>query len=456
MNLRCLDEYLQNQSLQRHGMQAGPLDLDRGFFQFTRPYTFWGWVVWVIGAILLLVPLVDQELFLLALLGLAIIGGSAPTSLAASLHEIRKNAPSNEELEAQALGQGYEIQSWFWGRTTMTPTNDPSDWILPAPGPSSWNENAYMPHGEGTPLPEHPVKIGTPHPATMTTYGVIMSLLIMIVGYGFLIISAEGGEDMRIIQYILSGVMMIWLLYSLYQNKIVREMLDTPTSLIRSVPVGGAELVGQVRAGPSGTLNVIVDENPERTVPLCLAYKWEYEIYVCREVRDSEGNTKTVCNWETVRSDSGSVPFILNDGTGGIKVQTSSFKRTDFGEFRKRWESTHADTLLKNIKSELMTSLLRGGDVRRHRWTIYALRLGDPAFIQGTIQSRPQEEVQSEGLDTTVQNTLIEVTGEDQVGSKSILRRGTELSVLGRLRSNFERLILPAISTCVMGLSFIV
>ena len=58
-------------------------------------------------------------------------------------------------------------------QTSYVPTTDPNDWILPAPGPTTWdNSNRYGPHGDGTPLPEHPVKIGTPTPATMTLFSV--------------------------------------------------------------------------------------------------------------------------------------------------------------------------------------------------------------------------------------------------------------------------------------------
>ena len=37
--------------------------------------------------------------------------------------------------------------------------------------------------------------------------------------------------------------------------------------------------------------------------------------------------------------DSGGCPFILHDGTGGIRVNAQSFKRNDYGNFIKRWDS---------------------------------------------------------------------------------------------------------------------
>ena len=51
--------------------------------------------------------------------------------------------------------------------------------------------------------------------------------------------------------------------------------------------------------------------------------------------------------------------------------------------------------------------------------------------------------VQNEGLDGTLQNTLLEVVGEDAPGIKATLQRGTELANMGRMRSSFEVMLIP-------------
>jgi hypothetical protein len=90
---------------------------------------------------------------------------------------LRKQSIPHEELEAKAQASGLTVNNWFLQQTTLVPTNDPNDWILPAPGPQTWDSaNPYGPHGDGTPLPEHPVKVGTPRPATMTSYAVFSAL----------------------------------------------------------------------------------------------------------------------------------------------------------------------------------------------------------------------------------------------------------------------------------------
>ena len=55
-------------------------------------------------------------------------------------------------------------------------------------------------------------------------------------------------------------------------------MLDTPTSLVRSAPVGHPELVGQVRPWAAGTMTVYVDSNQSMVMHHMVGY-WTYEQY---------------------------------------------------------------------------------------------------------------------------------------------------------------------------------
>ena len=424
-------------------MNINDLDLDRGFFQFTLPYRWQYWIVWVLGMLMILVGAVVNPV--ICLFGLLVVGMSSPGSLEADLHKVRKSAPQPEDLEKEALEKGFSIDSWWMGRTSYTPTADPSDWILTAPGPTTWNENQYLPHGDGTPLPEHPVKVGTPRPATISTYGIMMLLFVIgsCIGAGYIVNETPSGEDLFYIPYIVLGVGLIWALLGYFQYKMQRQMADTPTSLVRSVAVGNPELVGQVRPSKSGVLRVVVDGHPNRVIPNCVHFHWSYEVKIREHYTDSEGNRKTREYWKTIREDGGGVPFILNDGTGGIVVKPTTFKRTDMGQYLKRWESNHADSLKKELGMEFAARLFTGGNVVKHRWTVYALRIGNPVYILGTTRSRPQEEIQSEGLDGTLQNTLLEVVGEDAPGIKATLQRGTELANMGRMRSSFEVMMIP-------------
>ncbi len=445
-------------------MSLDGVNLNRGFFHFTTPYNWVGWIFWIIGLLMVVVGLVTfmEGGGLACALGFLIIAALSPASLQTDLHNVRKNAPQPDDLETEALKNGYELESWFFGRSSYSPTNDPNDWILPAPGPSTWNQDdRYAADGDGSPLDEHPTKVGTPIPATLATFGISMVLFILFlsISLGMLVLDEKAMVDsgemlaedaaMKYTPIIMSVIGFIWLLLGFFQHKRQQQMIDTPTSLVRSVPVGSAELVGQVRPAPEQWINVVVDGNPKRMIPGCVDYRWEYEVYVCRQVTstDSEGNTTTreECNWQSVRSDSGYVPFMLHDGTGGIRVESGSFKKKDLGNYVKMWTSSHADTLRDHFQTEFAARLFRNGDVRKHRWTAYALRIGNPVYLMGMVKPRSNEEMAQENLDGTVGHTAISVHGENTPGMKANIQRGTELANLGSIRSSAELLIMPIV-----------
>ena len=116
-------------------MNINDLDLDRGFFQLTLPYRWQYWIGWVFGMLMVLVGAVVNPL--IALFGLLVVALCSPGSLEADLHKVRKAAPQPEDLEKEALEKGFSIDSWWMGRTSYTPTTDPSDWILDC----SWSNN---------------------------------------------------------------------------------------------------------------------------------------------------------------------------------------------------------------------------------------------------------------------------------------------------------------------------
>jgi hypothetical protein len=431
-------------------MASQEIDFIGGGFKLTLPYTLGGWVLWVFGLLVtcagFVAGMTDTPSLILAAFGLMMLAVASPGSMSAGLHNMRKNAIAPEELQAKIDQSGYSVDNWFLQQSTLVPTNDPNDWILPAPGPQTWNMNEpYGPHGDGTPLPEHPVKVGTPQPATMTSYFVFSctaALVALIVGGSFMR-SAQGENDITP-ALIFAGVGLILVLVNFFRAKALRQMLDTPTSLVRSAPVGYPELVGQVRPSTSGSMTVLVDGNERMAMHNMVGFYWTYEQKQCRMVTDNEGNRKEECDWVTVRSDRGGVPFLLHDGTGGIKVNLTSFKRMEYGQFLKRWEGAFAETLGKQLMASAVAGLLGGATVKEHRWTVYGLRLGDPVYLLGATKPRPVSELQAEGLDGTLGNSTIEVWGnEDAPGTKCTIMRGSELSNIGKSRSGVEMLAPP-------------
>ncbi|MGY8755016.1 MAG: hypothetical protein ACKVIR_04935 [Candidatus Poseidoniales archaeon] len=432
-------------------MQIDELDLNGGAFSMTLPYNFWGWVIWAIGLVLIPIGIVmtgenGPIALVFTMVGLLLMAFTTPGSFEASLHKVRQGAIDPAELEAKAQASGLSIDNWWLQQTTYVPTNDPSDWILPAPGPATWDENnRYGPHEDGSALPEHPVKVGTPIPASFTLFSVYSLGAIAIMLYIGLLITPTV-ERTYLPPLIISAIGLIATLIGYFRAKIIRQMMDTPTSLIRSMAVGNPELVGQVRPVPEGCLTVVVDGNQNMTVPNMVGYRWTYEQYQCRTTTDSEGNSKETCNWVTVRADDGGCPFILHDGTGGVRVNTDSFKRTDWGKYLKRWDGSFAQTLGKQLMASAVAGLLGGATIKKHRWTLYGLKLGNPVYLLGQASPRSQEALAAENLDGSLANSLLEVWGnEDAPGIKCTLHRGTELSNLGRSRSPLEMVMVPAI-----------
>ncbi|MDP6869484.1 MAG: hypothetical protein QGI21_01765 [Candidatus Poseidoniaceae archaeon] len=435
-------------------MALDSLNLNGGLFRLTLPYTFWGWLsfglgllMFIVGIILLFMGIDEIGIFSIPIVGLIILMTMCPGSFESELHNVRKSSIDPEELEAKAKASGLSIDNWFLRQTTYVPTTDANDWILPAPGPASWNEeDRYGPHGDGSPLPEHPVKVGTPIPATITLYGVYG---IFLVGFLLLLASALMEDLFRVGQesldsdywYLPAAVIVIGLISTVigyFRTRMLQQMVDTPTSLVRSMSVGNSELVGQVRPSPEGVLTVVVDGNKSMIMYNMVAYSWTYEQYRCRTVHTKDG-TREECHWVTVRSDSGGCPFILHDGTGGVRVLTETFKRKEWGQYLKRWDSAFA----RNLGEEFLSSL---AGARDHRWTLYGLKLGHPVYLLGEAKPRTRESITQERLDGTLGNSIIEVWGDqDAPGVRCTIQRGTELSNLAKSRSGFELIALPAL-----------
>ncbi|MAH91020.1 MAG: hypothetical protein CMA11_04555 [Euryarchaeota archaeon] len=433
-------------------MDIQELDLNGGTFKLNLPYNWVGWLLWAIGLILTIVGIVvavnDTVGLGLSAFGLLMMAFTSPGSLESGLHAVRKQAIDPAVLQAKAESSGLSIDNWWMQQTSYVPTTDPSDWILPAPGPSTWdNDNRYAAQGDGSALPEHPSVIGTPIPATLTLFSiyVILSITCILILAAAVMKDAEADAGMYPALGI-AGVGLILTLIGYFKSKMLRQMIDTPTSLVRSAPVGNPELVGQVRPIDEGCLTVVVDGNQDMTFGNMVGYHWAYEQYQCRTTRDSEGNSKEECHWVTVRSDSGGCPFILHDGTGGMRVNTNSFKRTDYGQYLKRWDGKFAQTLGKQMMASAIAGMLGGARVKKHRWTLYGLRLGNPVYVLGQTKPRTREALEAEGLDGTLGNSIIEVWGnEDAPGIKCTLQRGSELANIGRSRSGFELVMLPVI-----------
>jgi len=308
---------------------------------------------------------------------------------------------------------------------------DDSDWVLPPPSFESWPSDPYRPNDENTLIEEHPDVVGTPHPATFTLYSINgMVFVITSIWLASDLLARHGDTTHIIVGNILRIVLILftvtWTYYAWKKWKLMHNILDTPTSRVRSVAAGPVELVGQIRPAPSGTLAVSVGGDSSQLVEGVVAYRWLEEELVCTTDKDG----KKTCNWVSRRDENGSTGFILHDGTGGILVQPSTWKGVEYGGELYCWNR---------------------GNWRYRTWVLGA---GDPIYCLGRAENRSNAE-KEEGLDGSIQSSHLVVRGNKDIGMQVHLRRGTELSIISGLRSTTESIVIPLIMLTFSAIPFL-
>ncbi len=354
---------------------------------------------------------------------------TTPTSLSDDIKKLRTRWNNLPFVDSPPFvdGKRYSLKA---GVGPIRPVDD-NDWVIPPPGFETWPENLYEQQEDGAMIEEHPLVIGTPTPATFTLYSINGIIFIATSLWLVSDLIARHSDDFQILLgQILRVVViifnLIWLIFAWRKWKLTHNIIDTPTSKVRGVAVGPAELVGQVRPGPDGTLTVDVGGNSNRRVEGIVSFRWKEEEYVC--TKDSDG--KESCSWNTRRDIDGNTRFILHDGSGGILVEPSSWKKPFHGSPLHIWEAG------------------------RWRWTIWALGAGDPIYCLGRVETRTSAE-KEEGLDTSIPNANLIVRGNKDIGMQVHLKRGTELSVISGLRSTTEAIIAPLVMLTFSAIPFL-
>ncbi|HIF46431.1 MAG TPA: hypothetical protein EYQ73_06550 [Candidatus Poseidoniales archaeon] len=347
---------------------------------------------------------------------------ATPTSLAVDIRRLRGKWENRPYLHGKpgelAIANGPTRQA------------DKLDWVLPPPSHESWPANPYAADEGQELIPEHPINIGTPTPATFTLYSINGMIFITssiwlasdLLARHNSYFSALLGSGLR---FIIVGINLTWIYFSFKEWKLLHNVIDTPTSKVRSVAVGSAELVGQIRPGPEGTLGFEVAGDPQRRVEGAVAYHWKEEEHVCT----GSGKNRS-CSWRLRSSDEGNIPFILHDGTGGILIEPSSWKKIEHGSELKSW----------------------GGG--KWRWTTWVLGVGDPIYCLGRVETRTEDE-KEEGLDGSIPNSHLIVRGNKDIGMQVHLHRGTELTLLAKLRSTTEAVIVPLVMLTFSAIPFL-
>ena len=355
---------------------------------------------------------------------------STQPSLLHDLRRIRKNNKTNTKEVTPAIGVlgsgGRQFQHCGPNGAILGPAKQPlrqasEDWLFGCPPLPTSYSNVFAQEGDGSLILEHPRRIGTPRPAMMTPY----SLGAIIFAVSFIWLSADlrarDGSSLHttigwVMTFLVTLVNLFWFFQAHRQAKLSQTINDLPTSPIRSVAVGQAEIVGQVRPSNAGTPTFSVGgRDMEGTV----LWTWSSYKWVCS--RDSDGNES--CSWSKQETKEGGVPFIVHDGSGGILVDPSLWeaekKTLSLGSIVEKWE--------------------RG----KWKWEVCAIGVGDPIYILGDCVPRTREHLDTWGADETESSALVTMVPSSDTGEGSVMSLGTELDVLSNRRSKFEMMIVP-------------
>jgi len=446
-------------------------------FDFTPPSgsTFFLWLisllVVVYGLGISLLALIDNDFSGAASGGIFVVPGCllgmylTPTKLQKEYDKIRVKEKPRDFIQRKESGG--RTGNFWTGKYSHSPKKDDRGWVFQAPGPEYWDKiDPYGPDDTGI-IPEHPTVIGTPIPASfsldgallsiITLYSIPITMLSFYTGTG--ILESGVGED----EFLL-GVALIFgpaigsIIFAITmwsEGTKMQLTIDVPTSKIRSMAAGELELVGQVRRETTPAPPVQVGNDPARTYDDLHIWEWRYEIYLRRTrivMTDKGPRTETEYRWETITFEKGGHNFILHDGTGGVVVSQDTFKEINLGDYIRIWEIDH-NRNLGEIFGSIITTTFGGWTILKHKWTLWGLALGDPCYILGTAKNRPKKMLDPVAKKSSHQQTLMQVVGESGVRFNARLERGSELGVLGKVKSQIEYKLIPGILAigCLIG-----
>tara|TARA_B100001142_G_scaffold326664_1_gene382615 strand:- start:1677 stop:3056 length:1380 start_codon:yes stop_codon:yes gene_type:complete len=453
-------------------------EVDGRFFVASLPYTQEMWIAWGLGALFYLYGFFFSPFW--AIVGLILLFLSTPHPFAEKLSIFKEKVTDPKYLEDVAEEHGLSAEKYWIAESLTTEENSAGEWKFPAPSQHAWNKDEpYSEDKDGALILEHPFMVGAPKPPLLTLRAVYFTLGLFMLQYWGVVTAIKNnlevfglffgillddntkeGLILAIFILIIFGYLTVYLLvmFSSMLKQLISNinMVDMPTSLVESVEMGEVELIGQARPGPKPAVKVFVDDNPEMSCSNLVCFEWvreDFSLGVNSQGRSSasffqillSGLNRLLASFsdwlfdrqqvhanETARR-RGGVPFLLHDGSGGILVEPSMFKRIRFRDPLQVW----------NV-----------GDTR---WTLYGVRLGDPLYIHGEVKKRSKKDLAQEDLSSAPPSSKLRVVGnEDPPEQKLILIQGTEHSILAYNFSMLETFYLPTFYLAVFFIMGIV
>jgi len=376
------------------------------------------------------------------------IGQKADTTIRENIRKIREESPPRDARIRLDAG-GVELESFWRGATVRRPTSDDLGWVFEPPGPESWEnvDSLFTADPDGI-IQEHPSVVGTPTPPDFTTNGilVIMSTL-PLMGVAMTIpplLALDSGSAFIIMPILFA----IFTAVSLVTGKRSRAAIEVPTQKVRSIAIGDAEVIGQVRP-LSQPPTVVVDNDPSKTAEDLVVWNWLYDVYIEETYINSDGERETRRYWRDIDSESGDETFVTHDGTGGMIVEPGSFSRKKLGQPIITWSCSHSSyAQLRKINLWRAVRTYGSGRVIEHRWRLWGLSIGDPCMIHGSATTLQLEATEKYGITKKdPPNSRIALLGTDSEAMKTTIWRGTELTNVALAESAFETAVIPVIMT---------
>ena len=96
----------------------------------------------------------------------------------------------------------------------------------------------------------------------------------------------------------------IFAVVSLVIGRGARAAIEVPTQKVRSIAIGDAEVIGQVRPLRQPP-TVVVDNDPSKTAEGLVVWNWLYDVYIEETYINSDGERETRTYWRDIDSESG-------------------------------------------------------------------------------------------------------------------------------------------------------
>ena len=374
------------------------------------------------------------------------IGQKADTTVRENIRNIREKSPPRDARIRLDAG-GVELESFWRGATVRRPTSDDLGWVFEPPAPESW-ENAdslFTPDPDGI-IQEHPSVVGTPTPPDFTTNGVLVIMSTLpLMGVAMTIppfLELDSGSAFIFMPLLFA----IFAAASLVIGKRSRAAIEVPTQKVRSIAIGDAEVIGQVRP-ISQPPTVIVDNDPSKTAEDLVVWNWLYDVHIEETYTNSDGERETRRYWRDIDSESGDEAFVTHDGTGGMIVEPGSFSRKELGQPIITWSCDHMSYgQLRKINLWRAARTYGSGRVIEHRWRLWGLSVGDPSMIHGSATNLPLKAREKYGISKNdPPSSRIVLLGADSEAMKTTIWRGSELTNVALAESSFETAVIPVI-----------